>query len=285
MAAIKLEGIGEIVSWTAPKVVSFMDLKNAVNGSGLDDKIVRDMCPANAFRRAIHHLEENRVIRKVLDADDKLHFQFTEEFLSGGEFHYRKECDLVLDKKSGVVFCTDSLLQAQAQGLVDIHIDTRTRSDVTRIVQKLFHDNGDLFPVRDAGGVYFVPERHAELSDRVEKMLMLIGGHFKRIDMANTERNEKNAAVMVRDSIHGMIADYRTYAEKLKSDDPKVMSKGMKRITEIRIKLDAYRDVLSGFDTSIESALAGITQDLVKMVTEGFEGGLYVNAEGAEVVA
>jgi len=286
---VVLEGAGEIVTWNAPKSVGFTELKNAVTYGGLDEKIVRDMCPANAFRRSIHALEENRVIRKLSDSDDKLHFQFTEEYMSNDEFHYRKEADLILNKTTGIVHCSSYDLQKQAQDLIDSNIQTRTKSDVTRIVQKLFNDHGDLFPIREQGGAYFVPARHLGLCDKIEAMLMQIGGKLKRHELKESDTNKQNAVEMISDGIKDMITKYEKYMADMKSDDPKVLSKGMKRITEIRIKLNAYKDVLADYGDEISDTLKKITKGLIESASNGFgsgeadEDGVDINSELGEL--
>jgi hypothetical protein len=258
----ELKGIGEIVSWTSPKSIDIDTLRDGMLRAGLDPDTAKDMKPANAFRRAIHDLEDNRVIRQTLNADDKIHFQFTSEILNGGEFHYNKEADLTVDKNNGVVECNSWELQARAQTLLNEQVKTRSASDVTRIIKRLFEDGGDMFPLRDAGGVYFVPEVHTAICDCMEILMTAIGGNFRRWEMNSSPRNNKNAAVAIRDAIQGMIADYAKYAETLSSDDTKVLAKGMKKIQVIRTKLNAYRDVLSGYESDIEKTLATVTVDL-----------------------
>lgn len=258
----KLNGLGEIVTWTSPKSVPLGDLRTAMIDSEIDPELVKDMHPSNAFRRALHQLEENRVIRQTKNQDGELHFQFTQEYMSGGEFHYRKETDVMLDKKTGIVRCDDYAIEKHAQQLIDEQSQHRTGSDVTVIVKRLFERNGDLFPLRESGGVYFVPDRHIDLSDKVEKMLQLIGGDLNRWEMESTPRNTANAAVAVRDELQRMIEDYTKYSLNLKSDDPNVMSKGMTKINEIRMKMNAYSGLLSSYAGKINSALDAVTRDL-----------------------
>jgi len=265
----QLKGIGEIVSWTSPKSVHINDLRKAMEKAGLDPDDAKDMKPANAFRRAIHDLEQNRVIRQTLNADGKIHFQFTKEVLSGGEFHYSKEASLSVDKSTGFVNCNDVALRIHAQSLLNEQAKTRTASDVTRIIQRLFDNGGDLFPLRDAGGVYFVPEIHTAICDCVEMLMKRIGGHFRRWEMNSSPRNNENAAVAIRDAITGMIKEYQKYADTLSSDDPKVLAKGMKKIKLIRTKLDVYRTVLAGYDSDIEDALEAVTVDLKAFASGG----------------
>lgn len=264
-----LNGLGEIVSWTSPRSVTIDELRKAMVDANIDESLARDMRPSNAFRRAIKDMEEHRVIRQTLNDNEYLHFQFTSEYLRGGEFHYSKEAELMLHKSTGVVSCSNNELREMAQRMVNEQTDKRSASDITRIVQKLFEDNGDLFPLRDAGGVYFVPQEHLTLCEKVEKLLNAIGGAMKRWEMNTSPRNSDNAAVAVRDSLKKMIHEYETYSNSLSSDDPDVMAKGMKRINVIRMKMNAYKDLLSGYANDVDKALNAVTVDLTNIASGG----------------
>lgn len=259
--------LGEIVSWTSPRHVHINDLRSAMRLAGIDEEMAKDMAPSNAFRRAIHKLEENRVIRQTLNEKDSVYFQFTSEHLSNGEFHYAKECDVRLDKTNGVVHCTNSGLEYLAQQLVNEEINTRGAADITRIIQKLFNDCGDLFPLREAGGVYFVPENYKPLCESVEVMLNTIGGGMKRWEMGDSARNNENAAVAIKEAIEGMIKEYEGYAEDLDAEDSRKMAKAVGKINTIRMKLDAYRGILDAHSHDIDSAIEKVTTDLNRIAT------------------
>jgi hypothetical protein len=85
-----LDKIGVIISWKSPAEVSFGDLKSAMASARLDVKLARDMLPRHAFSRAASEMSEARIIKKVEEDKDRLVFQFTKEFLHGGEWMYAK---------------------------------------------------------------------------------------------------------------------------------------------------------------------------------------------------
>src|SRR5262249_32983044 len=62
-------------------------------------------------------------------------------------------------------------LATLAQEELDRCIEARTGGDVTRIVQRLFERQADLFPIRPAGGAYFTPQEHAAFVDKVQCFL------------------------------------------------------------------------------------------------------------------
>lgn len=92
---------------------------------------------------------------------------------------------------------------------------------------------------------------------------------MKRWEMNTSPRNSDNAAVAVRDSLKKMIHEYETYSNSLSSDDPDVMAKGMKRINVIRMKMNAYKDLLSGYANDVDKALNAVTVDLTNIASGG----------------
>jgi len=259
-----LNQIGEVVSWTAPSKVSHDDLKAALATAGLTSDMAPDMLPRNAFKRACRELEDGRIIRQVNETDTTIRFQFTREYLdkSLGEFEYSKECELDLNKANGMIYCSDYGLEQEAARLLSEKLAVRTASDVSRIIQTLFKNNGDLFPLRDQGGVYFVPQEHIALVECVEILMLAIGGKIKRFELASSVHASQSVAVSIRDTLHGLIADYGVYASQIDNESPKQVETASKRIMEIRTKLEAYRGLLQSFDQEIEDAIDEVTTDL-----------------------
>jgi len=259
-----LNQIGEIVSWTCPSSVPYGTLKAGLAAAGLHESMAPEMLPRNAFKRATRELEEGRIIRQVSETETELKFQFTKEFLDkqAGEFEYSKECDLYLRKDTGQITCHDYGLEQKAQDLLSEKLSMRTASDVTRIVQSLFKSNGDLFPLRDQGGVYFVPQQHVALVECVEILMLSIGGKIKRFELASSVHASQSVAVSIRDTLYGLIDDYGVYARQIDSESPKQVETASKRIMEIRTKLEAYRGLLQSFDQEIEQAIKDVTSDL-----------------------
>ena len=173
--------LGEVITWScsgsAPR---HADLVSALEASGLDPGVARSLAPRHAFARACKRLARDRVIRQVSEDAQTLTFQFTAESRAGDRLEYTLETLLTLDKKSGLVGCDLPGLASLAQGELDRAVELRTGADVTRVVQKLFERSADLFPVREAGGCYFVPAVHAPFVDRVQRLLGRLNGRVAR---------------------------------------------------------------------------------------------------------
>lgn len=144
--------LGEILTWTCNGVaVKHSDLVNALKDADLDEGVARELAPRHAFTRACRKLARDRIIRQVGEDDKTLTFQFTQESRKEDKFEYVLETLLVLDKESGKVGCELPGLATLAQEKLDEAIVARTGGDVTRIVQKLFDRQADLFAIRPAG--------------------------------------------------------------------------------------------------------------------------------------
>lgn len=270
-----LDELGEIVTWESPETVSFSAMKDAARDAGLDaDKFIREMLPRNAFKRACHQLDENRVIRVVTDVDDTMTFQFTKEYLSAGEFHYATEAFIELDKKTGNCTCTEiPSLGDEATRLVNEQMGKRSASDVTRLVQAIFRQNGDLIPIRRQGGAYFVPKRHETYADAVANFLSAIGGTMRRWEIMAGSKASESAAQSVRDEMERLCKDFRQTCEDItteSSDD--VKERRYLRYRELSGKLDAYSDLLAGYAEECRSNLEDAKRDLNAKLFPGEPG-------------
>src|SRR5262249_4773033 len=173
--------LGEVITWGCSGVsVRHLDLVCALRDSGLEEGVARELAPRHAFSRACKKLRDARIIRQVAEDEKSIKFQFTAEKRDGDRFEYELETMLSLEKGTGKVTCELAGLATLAQEELDRCIAARTGGDVTRIVQKLFERQADLFPIREAGGAYFTPQEHAGFVDRVQSFLGKINGKMNR---------------------------------------------------------------------------------------------------------
>jgi hypothetical protein len=135
--------------------VRFPTLLDALRDADLDESVARALQPRHAFARACKKLSESRIIRQLAEDERTLTFQFTAESRAGDTFEYTLETLLRLDKQTGDVRCDLPGLATLAQEELDRAMECRSGTDVTRVIQKLFDRQADLFPIRDQGAVYF----------------------------------------------------------------------------------------------------------------------------------
>lgn len=259
--------VGVIVSWNAPKEpVAIGDLRVALMTHGFDVDLAKDMAPRNAFSRAIKDLNKERIIRRAEEDEDKIKFQFTREALVDTEFEYTKECDLYVDKSSGCVTGTDAALAIHAESLLRHHMGIRISGDITRLVQKIFANaGGDLIPIREQGGVYFVPQTHADLVARVGMLLNAVGGKLKPFHLNDSEETKQSVASDLTTHLLGLIEDFKRSIDSLsKETNPNVIERRIEVANELRGKMDAYRFLLSGYLGTIEDEMKAAEDLLIQ---------------------
>jgi len=254
---------GEIVSWDVPagKWIDYAKVLAALDGAGLDKGVARKMLHRNAFARACFHLSERRIIRKLSENGAEMKFQFTAESRdeSLARLAYNYEAAVTLDKVTGKVTCAESPeLEAKAQKLVNDAADVRSPADITRMVQTLFDREADLFPVREKGGVYFVPAKFEPFLEKVELFITAVGGNIRRFPVpVGTASGDKSVKASVEEGMAGFVAEHVAAIEAF--DDTtrdSTLEKMVERINNTRFKAEAYADFLGEQKAAVEEALA-----------------------------
>ncbi len=261
--------LGEVIAWACPGVsVTHSDLVRALEDAGLDPGVARELAPRHAFSRACKRLSEQRIIRPVAEDAATVKFQFTQESREGDRYEYRLETTLTLDKQTGAVTCELPGLATMAQEELDRCISARTGSDVTRVVQKLFERQADLFPIRPSGGTYFVPQRHAAFIDQTQDLLNRVGGRLLRFPVpAGTEEGDRSVTQAVADGLAAVVAEHRAAVAHFGSDTrDDTLQRAAEKIRTTKFKLTAYSEYLSGERERLDRAVADAERELREKV-------------------
>lgn len=257
--------LGEVISWTCPGVwVKFPALLAALRGAELDESVARALHPRHAFSRACRKLSESRIIRQLAEDERTLTFQFTAESRSGDTFEYTLETLLKLDKQTGVITCDLPGLATAAQEHLDQALENRHGSDITRVIQKLFDRQADLFPIRDQGGVYFVPIRFTDFVDRVQRFIHAVGGRLARFPVpVGTPEGDRSVKEAVAEGLAGVIAEHRAAVATFGEDTREAtLKRAAERVRQTRFKLEAYADLLAEERARLERELADAAREL-----------------------
>jgi hypothetical protein len=257
--------LGEVISWTCPTVsVKFPALLEALRSAELDESVARALQPRQAFSRACRKLSDSRIIRQVGEDEHHLTFQFTAESRHGDTFEYTLETLLRLDKQTGIVSCHLTGLAQLAQEHLDHALENRNGTDITRVIQRLFDRQADLFPIRDQGGIYFVAERFGEFVDRVQKLVSAVGGRLARFPVpAGTPHGDRSVQDAVADGLSAVIAEHRAAVMCFGEDTREsTIRRAAERVRATRFKLEAYGDLLLEERSRLERELADAAQAL-----------------------
>src|SRR5204862_1290109 len=191
-------------------------------------------------------------------------FQFTQESRKGDRFEYALETMLALEKATGRVRCDLPGLATLAQELLDRAIDARTGTDITRCVRRLFDRHADLFPVREKGSVYFVPQAHADFVAKVQAFLGRVNGRLARFPVPEgTPQGDRSVKDAVAGGIAAMIEDHRAAVESFGADTRKdTLERAAERVKQVRHKLSAYAEYLADERLRLERELADAAAEL-----------------------
>jgi hypothetical protein len=254
-----LTELGVIVSWIPPKQdTTLAALWAAMRVANLDPALVKEMSPSVAFNRAIKEMDDKRIIRRVEVDGDNVRFQFTKEHLAGGELQYTKECDVNLDTTTGNVTCDDWRIQDAAQKLVDNHRAVRDPADITRLIQKIFDkDGGDLIPVRQQGGCYFVPASNTHLLGGIRVLLTEIHGVLNEWEVSGkSEATRTTVAANISDYMFELIDEFKAKCESVNEKTKEsVLERRYQEIAVLSAKLEANQALMTDFAAIIRHEL------------------------------
>lgn len=252
--------LGEVIAWRLPRNVltTKNDLIAALSAAGLETKLARDLCLRHAFVRACRKLEAQRIIRKVEENRDRLVFQFTREHLDLQlrRMDYQFDAIVELQKGSGDVHCTDPNLEALAKSELAIALEERRTSDVTRILMSIFRKEAHIAPIK--GGVFFVPQQHADLIAKVADFCTHLQGHLGRLPVpADTPQGDATVQVIMQDSFKELIVEAQTVITNLNETTRESTLRSLEeRLEEISGKLWEYERPLGSSKAVLEDNLA-----------------------------
>jgi hypothetical protein len=262
---------GEVVTWDVEKTeCSYETVKEALVNAGLDPAAAVELRPRSAFSRACRHLKAERAIDKLEVEGGVASFQFSKKYLDDGKWAYDYECRVSLDLDTGVIECPENPeLEQQARELFAFALKTRNTSDITNLVQKLFKDNADLFPINPKKGVaYFVLEAHREFTARVADFLKAIGGDLARFPVPKGDAVGNKS---VKEAVtNGLAAVLGELDEAVGSWDETTRKSTMDRAFEkwqkVSYKVDAYAEYLESEQDGLRRRLAAAKAELARKV-------------------
>jgi hypothetical protein len=260
---------GEIVTWSANGSYKQTTIVQALRNNSLNESEARNLVPRNAFTRACHSLSEKRIIRKLTETKEHITFQFTQEYLNNDKFEYAYETTLTLDKQTGDIACALPELATKAQDAMADTQGERTASDITRIIQRLFTKNADLFSVRNQGGAYFVPKHYETLLERIQKFGKEVGVSFNRFPVATgTAAGDASVRECVVNGINDMVQELLGSIDGFDEDtNDNVLERAMDRVRKLKHKVEAYAEFLSDKSTELTNSIEQAKELLAQKMT------------------
>lgn len=237
--------VGFIISWQVPTAIYLADLRAGLRAAGLDESLAPDLRPASQVARSASFIARTTSVkdaRKLARPIASKVRQITrEEKDAAGSLLYTREAGIQFDDASGKL-TSDALAQAEIDDAQAHVIETRTASDVTRIIQRIVERSGsDLIPVRDQGGCYFVPQGH-DVIQKVRTVLDGIKGELTTFACTLGHGTEASVANTITDYMLKQIAELQEAVEELNEGGIRsdVKNRRLTRVAELRERVGAY---------------------------------------------
>lgn len=265
--------LGEVITWDVrTPQIGYTLIKQALTDAGLNPDDAHELSPRNAFGRACKDLKQGRAIDKLEFDHGIAKFQFTKKTALDEKIDYDYECQVTLDVDSGAVSCPEKPgLEKMATDLLAHAIATRNASDITRLVQRMFENHADLFPINPRKGVaYFVPESHRGFTDRVGVFLKSVGGSVSRFPVPKgTEHGNASVRDAVESGLTTLLDELNesvtTWGEGTKDS---TMDRAYERLEAIKYKVDAYAEYLESAQGALVDGLAEAKKKIIEKMDE-----------------
>ena len=252
---------GFIVSWRVPAVVQLADLRAGIVQAGLDPDLAPDLRPPSLVARSAGFIARSTSVKEARKLARPVHHtarQITREEMDPlSNLTYTKEAEIHFDDVTGKVASTAPQVAAILDDTAAHIAETRTASDVTRIVQRIVNEAGaDLIPVREQGGAYFVPTGHGVIA-QVDTVLKAIGGELSTFACTLGHGSDESIANVITDYMLKQIGDLKASIDELneagiRSD---VKSRRLSRVAELRERVGAYATLVNTQGAKLTQAL------------------------------
>lgn len=255
--------VGYIISWRVPATVRVDDLRKALKNAGVTDpfELAPDLKPNQVVARSagfIAKLTTEKDARKLARPIGHAARQITREEVGGAsDLLYTREAGIEFNEQTQSIECDDPTIAAMLPETIKTVHETRTASDVTRIVQKLVEDAGsDLIPVREQGGAYFVPDGHRVIG-RVGIFLASVGGALSKFACTLGHGSDESIANTITDYLLNQIEELKESVAELNEKGVRsdVKARRLNRVAELRDRLRAYTSLLGMQQSRLETEL------------------------------
>lgn len=268
--------MGEVITWSAGRSgvrVNREAVKEALEKQGLDVDVAKDIKPRTALMRCLREMQTERICRIVSEDKAKVVLQLTGEKRDTNDksrLNYKYEATIILHKLTGEILASEgSDLADKFHRLMTTRMASYNALDISNMVQRLFQKKADLFPMRDQGGVYFVPVMHSDYIDSVQKFYESIGGNVKRFPVPdNSEHARKSVKDTLDEGMKSMVDELMASIKLVNADSREATtSRYTKRIKGLQFKLESYKEYLSEKTDEIRAGLKQARTLLAEKIT------------------
>lgn len=254
--------VGFIVSWKVPKVIPLSDLRDGLRAAGLDPlDLAPDLRPASIVARSagfVARLNTTKDARRLARPVAHMSRQITREETVLDRLAYTREASITYDEPTGKLMSDDAALQQMLPSVASEVYDTRTASDVTRIIQQIVETAGsDLIPVREQGGAYFIPSGN-HIITKIDSVLKKIGGELSTFACTLGHGTDESVSLTITDYLVKQIEELQESVDLLNEKGLRsdVKNRRLSRVAELKEKISVYASLISTGTEKLNAELA-----------------------------
>lgn len=253
--------VGFIVSWKVPATVQLKLLRDCLTAAGLDAlDMAPDLKPPQLVARTagfIAKLTSQPDARRLARPVNHTSRQITREEVVADDLTYTREASIKLDEHTHQVVCDEPTIAAMLPSTTSEVHDTRTASDVTRIIQAIVSACGsDLIPVREQGGAYFIPQGQGIIT-QLNTLLEGIGGELTTFACTLGHGSDESIANTITDYLLKQVGELQESIDELneKGIRSDVKSRRLSRVADLRERVGAYATLIQAGSSKLNEAL------------------------------
>jgi len=262
--------IGTLVWWSINEVlISREEFKARVEALNLKaDRFLINSRPRSAFRRALEAAESLNLIRKIADTPESIVFGIVQENADQKKLELNYETqDVVIFSKADQTL-TFKMAKADADRIreeFEKYRNSFTSHEIRTMIHAELRRSG-AFPVRDKGGIYFVPTNQMEVVDQLTSLVQGLNGSY--IFVMGVRNQDKEKEGMQRSWEQALAQEIKT----LKSEVDATLDEGtrvregtlttrMASINDLKTKIEVYNKLFGG-SAEVQEDLENLLQQL-----------------------
>lgn len=176
--------------------VTVEKIRKALEVSGLDPKEVCNLSERYCFTRTKNILRAEGVVDAVSEDEQRWTWQLSEKYVQDNKLSYAYRAQFWFDKATQSIGADSLELTEKARELFAHYQVTYLTSDTSTLIKRIFEKQKGVLSLRRSGVVYFVPQEHLALLEKIQLFAKEIGAQVitAPIGADNREVREKTLA-------------------------------------------------------------------------------------------
>lgn len=252
-----LQQMGSIFFLDRLSSVTTERVRSALESSGLDSQVARDLAKRFCFVRAKNRMRADGLLDEVEETEARWTWQLSRRYREQERLGYEYEAAFWFAKQDQSVGADNAVLLEKVQALFARYGALYLPSDVTKVVRRIFDRQKGMVKLRQAGAVYFVPQENRDLLQRVAQFVKDLGGECLTVPvgLGNTLVREK-ALEMLVEAIRGDVTRVVQEMQEIRSTEKSLTKrKARHRWKELAAQMDRVRIFCRSLQTDTKGLL------------------------------